>query len=794
MEKKGMAAVVWPETGAAVPKGMCTLWNLSFLLMLAWLFSPIAVSGAPAQQREPWFFPGDGIPVPPRQNQPWQPPETDIPAEYVNAISAAFQRGVADPRGCEYREVTVPFGSDGFGGFGRLNTRGWLLPRNGEHSPQFAILWNGVVFPVISVGPPASVEVDGRKLVAFLIQQKAICENPPTAPDRKRLEFPQIFFPGSFHYGVICALLLRSGETALAEKVYHYAVERHVGIFPLSFQDNISRFALWSLFSRALAAHRYGDDKLALCYAEQYEPLLKDDQAEFVATARKLLAEQRRRTRKPPVPKNEIDALILGLENVDARQYAQPGGVILGEDQRVKALIAVGDPAVEPLLECLEQDRRLTRSVSFHRDFAPQRHIIPVAEAAYVALCGILQQSFSFVGANSGDPSGNGIEYRKELARQIRRHFERYRNMSFEDKWYHILQNDDEPVELQLQAAANICRKSNVKEIPHSGGGLTVTVTDPNAASVQLTGEALRSKSNPSVSELLNRRAVEYLPVDESAAASSRAFVNAQRMALYSAVWDLPKSLPALRQVSDAIYRELRKYESLESDRFEWLVPLTIQRARAGDLAALRQYCETLLANPESILGKNGQNAWGKFLQPLYSFPEDATVIATAEKIFNTTGTAWSEYFGKFGDARKIQQWLFAEFMRLAPYRKHVENGLKDKTAILKWQTIIIGDRVDFRLEFLDSGGSGSYGDQADRVKSDPRFPGDRSTQILRVCDVYARALSALKDGGYPEFQNYWDEKERDKAIEAIASKLSRNPDYKAPVLSEMEMLPLYGF
>ncbi len=773
MEKKGMAAVAWPETGAAVPKGMRILLNLSFLFMMAWLVSPIAVSGAPKQQREPWFFPGDGIAVPPQQNQPWQSPETDIPAEYVNAMSVAFQRGVADPRGCEYREVTVPFGSDSFGEFRRLNTRGWLLPRNGEHSPQFAILWDGVITPVISVGSPASVEADGRLLVAYLMQQKAIYENPSTVFDRERLEFPQIFSPGPHAYGVICALMLRSGETALAETVYHCAVEKHWGSYPLALHDNIPRFALWSLFSRALAAHMYGDDKLALCYAEQYESLLGDDQAEFVATARKLLAEQRRRTRKPPIPKNEIDALILELENVDARQYFQPGEVVLGRDPRVEALIAVGDPAVEPLLECLEHDSRLTRSVSYDRDFIPDRSIIPVAEAAYVALCGILRQSFSLTGVAAGNLSEPDIEYRKELARQIRRHFDRYRGMSFEDKWYHILQNDDEPVELQLQAVANICRKSNVKEIPHScGSSLSATRTDPNAASVQLTGEALRSKSNPSVSELLNRRAVEYLPVDESAAASSRAFVNAQRMALYSAVWDLPESLPALRQVSDAIYRELRKYESLESDRFEWLVPLTIQRAWAGDLAALRQYCETLLTAPEQILGKNGQNAWGKFLQPLYTFPEDATVIATAEKIFNTPGTAWSEYFGKFGDARKIQQWLFAEFMRLAPYRKHVENGLKDKTAILKWQTIIIGDRVDFRSVFLDGSGSGSHGDRADRVKNDPRFPGDRSTQVLRVCDAYAGALSALKDGGYPEFQNYWDEKERDKAIEAIASRL----------------------
>ncbi len=735
------------------------LLKVSFLLA-AWLFLPIVVSGA-EQVRDIWFFQGDSIPVSPQQNQFWQPPESDIPAEYIDTAATAFKHGLADPRNCEYLEVVVPVGNDAYGGFYRLKTHGWLLPRDDKYSQRFAILWNGLVYPVISIGSVASVQDDIQQLIAYAIQKKS------AMPEQERVKFPEIFSLGTFHYGTVCALLLRLGETELAERIYHAAVRKSIRFW----NDDVQKFTLWALFSRALAAHMYGDDKLALCYAKQYEPLIGDEKVEFVSTARELLAEQHRRAREKTVAKSEIDALILGLENVDERQYGQPGGVILGNDKRVKALIEVGDAAVEPLLECLENDRRLTRSVSFHRDFFPQRTIITVADAAYVALSGILQQSFFEARSTSDNMSNRDIEYRKKIAQQIREHYNRYKNMSYEDKWYHILLNNNEPVEAQLQAAANICRKSNVKVIPQSSAGFAA-MTDPKATSVQLTGEALRSKTNPSVSELLNRRAVEYLP-DDKAAASSWTFHNAQKMALFSSEWDLPNSLTALQEISNAIYRELPKSEYFKEDRLELLVPLTIWRVKAGDEAALRQYCEVLLANPEPVLGKNGGHAWEGYLEPLYTFSEDATVITTAEKIFNTSDNDWSKYFGEFKDARRIEGRLFAKFMRLAPYRKHVQKGLNDKTEILKWQTTVAGDRVNSRFEFLDGGGNGSNSFSLDDVKNDPLLSGSQSTQILRVCDVFAKALSALKDSGYPVFRYYWDEKARDRAIEKIAFRLS---------------------
>ena len=55
----------------------------------------------------------------------------------------------------------------------------------------------------------------------------------------------------------------------------------------------------------------------------------------------------------------------------------------------------MGDPAVAPLLEVLESDNRLTRSVSNGRGISLQHFVHPVYEAAFAALIGILKTGSS---------------------------------------------------------------------------------------------------------------------------------------------------------------------------------------------------------------------------------------------------------------------------------------------------------------------------------------------------------------------------------------------------------------
>jgi hypothetical protein len=108
-----------------------------------------------------------------------------------------------------------------------------------------------------------------------------------------------------------------------------------------------------------------------------------------------LLADQQRRahegSRPIDPPHGRIETPVRDLDQVAARQWDQPGGVVLGEAPTVKELIAAGDDAVEPLIRALRSDQRLTRSVGFHRDFFRNRTILGAGQAAYTALTGILE-------------------------------------------------------------------------------------------------------------------------------------------------------------------------------------------------------------------------------------------------------------------------------------------------------------------------------------------------------------------------------------------------------------------
>ena len=63
---------------------------------------------------------------------------------------------MADPRGCEYREVEV---GDG----GPVKTRGFVLPERPGDAGRFAVGWDGVVYPAFAVGAPADLEADVRR-------------------------------------------------------------------------------------------------------------------------------------------------------------------------------------------------------------------------------------------------------------------------------------------------------------------------------------------------------------------------------------------------------------------------------------------------------------------------------------------------------------------------------------------------------------------------------------------------------------------------------------------------------
>src|SRR4029079_2896904 len=107
----------------------------------------------------------------------------------------------------------------------------------------------------------------------------------------------------------------------------------------------------------------------------------------------------------------------------------------------VNAFEREGDAAIEPLLACFESDDRLTRSVSFSRDFGSDRHLIPVFEAAYAALVGVLHTD------KFGPATTHGVDAAKraEVAAELRAYAKRAKGRSLAEQWYDTLADDNAP-------------------------------------------------------------------------------------------------------------------------------------------------------------------------------------------------------------------------------------------------------------------------------------------------------------------------------------------------------------
>ncbi len=89
------------------------------------------------------------LPVPPQQHKSWHP-DPAIPTNILSAAEMLFEQGFPDPRGCEYREIEVEVSGVWDGKARVVKTRGWVLPEK-SGTNQFAICWNGLIYPVAKV-------------------------------------------------------------------------------------------------------------------------------------------------------------------------------------------------------------------------------------------------------------------------------------------------------------------------------------------------------------------------------------------------------------------------------------------------------------------------------------------------------------------------------------------------------------------------------------------------------------------------------------------------------------------
>ncbi|HJL17946.1 MAG TPA: hypothetical protein RMH99_19935 [Sandaracinaceae bacterium LLY-WYZ-13_1] len=486
-----------------------------------------AASDGPVDSEEPWVpvepLTGGG---PPSLTLPSpRPVPESLPAWIGDALAAALANGYLDPRLGTPRRVEVATSDVWRPEVRPRRTVAFVLPTAGGSRYAAA---GGHLYRLVSVGPPVDLAAECVRTVRLL---EALGPMPSVQSGDRARWFEERDAARDGCPMLDAGLVLGASHPELSAAVASHAFSE--GSDATTVVRWVLAVLLADAFELAVTAHMRGDDLVArresglvarglprvrrlLAGTGVTEERL-DEELRYLEVADALYADQERRARAPdppplpsipesgPVPPGLVPALVAHLEEVQVGQGGQPGGVALQGSSIVDALVRVGGEAVPVLIDTLEHDDRLTRSVQFWRDFAPSRTVLGVHEAAYAALVEILGASFFRPAATGDDRTSRGSETRAELAARLRRYWTRYGQHPPLERHYRILRDDDADRARQLESARWLSLPAGTHRPPGS-----MTQTPPvGGATGPARGEPLRGARSPSVSELLARRILE---------------------------------------------------------------------------------------------------------------------------------------------------------------------------------------------------------------------------------------------------------------------------------------------
>ncbi len=734
------------------------------------------------------------FPVPPQQQSPWAAPE-NVPTNLVSAAATLFTQGFPDPRGCDYRQVTVEVGSV----WGearvfrpanhtatnlaalRVETRGWVLPATVGSTQRFAICWNGLIYPLVELGPSANLAEEISHLPRWTDSRFYIGASP---------ESRSVISTNAGSSRIL--LLLRSGfaEAAMADwqafnqKQFIYRSPNFAGASART--NNLDPYLTlagdWAcaMFDRAVCAHMRGSDAQALADAKTLTGVWPEIEAEaarrgfsrqpyydasrrnqerpyldFLEPLPQLLTDLERRAREgeripaltrgltnwPSAPER-IAVLIRDLDLVAARQWGQPGGVTLTGDPVVAALANEGDAAVPALIDCLATDQRLTRSVSFGRDFHRNRNLIPVSHAARAALWAILQTDLPTAAA-------------------WRAYWERFHGMRIEERWFTVLQDDRAGLAGWLEVANCLTRTTKLATWSPAYARLLPSSPATNAPAL-LSGEWLRAKVHPSVSEVLARRALEVPRTN----AASYDLTLACEIGLSLALWDLSAAGPVATTLVQR-YQTVREYS--ETRPHQWpdqrlgtlIAALTCVRARAGEPSPFAEYADWLASTTPEGLG----GYWKQSLAPLLEFPTNPVLQTTAARLFNDTNSPWAHLPWKgVGWANPFETSL----VHMPAFRQLLVRELDVRTVCgsLSW-------RGPETLSYQLTNAANVSGSRILKLPEAAR-PTEGSEIELRWCDWIAWSLANAQQ--IPAFNPFMPLDQRNEVVRCTQARLQESP------------------
>ena len=726
------------------------------------------------------------MPVPPAENLLWTSLATKLPANVVSACQDLFDAGLADPRDCEYREIVVPFRTEPrwrpAPDADAVQTHGWVLPAQPGESQQYAVCWDGLVHPLLSVGVTADLDGDMQKMLTHkeIPMSPGTRDDPSLPSSAKSMAFDQFTL-------IKLPLLLRLGKVDLAEGVWNrlqaWIKASNWNEDELKQEDPfviLSHEWLRSTLDRALDAHVRDDAKLALACLhpipgmrkrveeiaakrsavfaganQDWRPSLRTFDLRHLDQVPVLIDEEQRRIKenvtnreeefgpeKVADKKQRIALLIRDLEDVEAYPFMMPGYVVFGESPVVKGLVGEGEDAVDPLLDCLEHDQRLTRSVD------NGVRVIGVEEPAFAALQGIFKSAQQFPSlkepyVNWGH--GNPELERTALAAQIRSYWNKVRGTTQPERWYATLLNDNATPDAWAEAASNIVLPDDADLF--SGWGVGMMGHNPGSP-VHFRGEILRSKTNPSISDLLIKRLKETMAA--KAPKSPFPLEAPKKLVTSLAKWDGKNQVETLRWYCG----ELQKIILPQTDnngpgQIQDLVSTCLRRHELGDSQALSEYAQWLRAADAQKLDKLAQMYGAFFLSPVWSYPDDPAMVSLSQWLFEDPKSPWSTGPGGI-DPDWIATSVHNPLESIPAFRALILQGLRNKKVVGSVEVTPTNIMVQYHY------GNGDSNNDPDAVVG--------TKQPVRLCDYIASRISRYQ--GAPRFETYWPESRRDSVIE----------------------------
>ena len=464
------------------------------------------------------------LPSPPQQSAAWQMPDgvADPDGAIKQVVEAVFRLGMADPRGCPFHHVIVR--DDGK----EYPARGWVLPTDDATKQRYAISWNGLIYPVEKVGKEADLHAD---LAEFGIARQ--CDPSaadPVVPEKRFDNYREeclahvltkdAWLPRIARDAPLPYLLLRLGipiqltVTAEGTRSESTLIPRPTFDWDTYFGADFRWLVEFAIFARndGVAAFLAGNHALAAARLTLFDavwqevekrlPVAKpnDDDPFAVArptlapTWRSVLADAARRLQPPPPPAaSELARTIATWDQLDTWDEAAPPAAVI-------AVIAAGNTAIEPLLDCLEHDWRWTRASTGDEGY--QKCLLRVKDIALFALERVLR--FETVDRHPV-PDQPTDDWYRQTAADFRAFCRNYGSACGGELWFRILADSDAPIERQWTAAELVVRG----EDPIDPFGSPVITSPDVVLSLSCNpphhreAMTLRAKKDPSVCDLL---------------------------------------------------------------------------------------------------------------------------------------------------------------------------------------------------------------------------------------------------------------------------------------------------